>query len=413
MLVRCLLILSLAACSGSSTSAADGGAPDAGPNGDDTPILDRPPRIEHACAVASETAVLAENQDLSGVALARTGAGYFAAHPARDPQTFASTLAMSKLRFDPNELVAAGFQAPGNYQTSPALAVRADTLALSWIEDGLRAAVFDEEGELVAGPTAIPVAGPIGSQALAASDDGFGILFRGAAGLRFVELDQDGAAVRDPVEVASGQFGAPHLVSHGDGFAAVWPGDGALHFALLDRSGAATAGPVNLSGPEREDFFHHSPFVAASGDGLLVAWVENYHNGDFADPEGHSLIRLARLSADGQPLGPAVRLQAAEAEVVNGGPSLLPLGGAISIAWSRGTYIHVCAGCITDNTMRFVLLDPVALVPVSDVIEIVGPSGLGSAPVAGQDGEAAFLLTVDYHALVDLAAARIRCEPPS
>ncbi len=142
-------------------------------------------------------------------------------------------------------------------------------------------------------------------------------------------------------------------------------------------------------------------FTTVIGDELVVAWTESYRSDDYDDPEGgYALVRLARVSGDGELLGPPERLQAAEAGIVSALSSLLLMDGAIAIAWSRETFIPACGGCISDATIRVILLDPVDLVPVSDAVELVGPSGLKSAPMVGaDDGDVAFFLTVDYHAL--------------
>jgi hypothetical protein len=52
----------------------------------------------------------------------------------------------------------------------------------------------------------------------------------------------------------------------------------------------------------------------------------------------------------------------------------------------------------------------VDLVPLGDVVEIIGPSGFSTADQAGNGGEIAFVLGVDYHAISNLAVARIHCS---
>jgi hypothetical protein len=49
---------------------------------------------------------------------------------------------------------------------------------------------------------------------------------------------------------------------------------------------------------------------------------------------------------------------------------------------------------------------------VSNIVEVVGPAGLRSAPVSTIDGrDFAYLMAIDRHARFDLAAAMVRCAP--
>jgi hypothetical protein len=312
---------------------------------------------------------------------------------------------------------------PGaGYYARPALIAGDDSLGLSWVASSatqagqvLRFAVLDGEGELAGGPVTVDGADndvSILTHAQAVTDDGFALLWSDDAALRFVALDESGAAAGQPVVVRSAQVLSARLVRHGDGFAAVWIEESGLHLGLLDGGGAPRAEPELLAGPGREGTSLAEPFVAVVGDELVVAWTESYRSDDYNDPEGgHALVRLARVGGGGELLGPIERLQAAEDGIVSALSSLLPMDGAtLAVAWSRETYIPICGGCVSDATIRVILLDPVDLVPVSDVVELVGPSGIKGAPMVGSDdGAVAFFLTVDYHALVDLAAAAIRC----
>jgi hypothetical protein len=154
--------------------------------------------------------------------------------------------------------------------------------------------------------------------------------------------------------------------------------------------------------------------VISSGAEVLLAWEEGYFpeldEGDV--PTGHTIVRIARITDGGELAGPVLRVQAPETGFVNVNPTLLPVEGAVALSWSRGHMRPVCGGCVSDNVMQFVLLDSDDLAPVSDVVEVSGPSGLTSAPITTVDGDSfAYLLEVDYHARFDLAAAMVHCEP--
>ena len=315
---------------------------------------------------------------------------------------------------------------PGaGYLARPLLIARDGALGLSWIDDSeslagqeLRFAVLDEEGELAAGPFTIHGADDevmIRAQAQAATADGFALLWSDDETLRFAALDASGAPAGEPVAVRSGQIPQARLARHGDGFAAIWIEETGVYLALLDDGGAPRGEPERLAGAGDEETYLADPFVVSVDDELVVAWTDSYRSADYNDPDGgRSVVRIARVSGDGELLGPAERLQAAEDGIVSALSSLLPVDGAIAVAWTRETYIAVCGGCVSDATVRLVLLDPEDLVPVSETVELVGPSGMRSAPMVGnEDGDLAFFMTVDYHALADLAGAMIRCTPAS
>jgi hypothetical protein len=79
--------------------------------------------------------------------------------------------------------------------------------------------------------------------------------------------------------------------------------------------------------------------------------------------------------------------------------------------WTSGTIPGICIGCVSDNDLHFVLLDPEAVVPASNVAiqlnpmnGIIGPLGA----VVGAD-----MLTVaslDFHAVTLPASGALRCE---
>lgn len=257
----------------------------------------------------------------------------------------------------------------------------------------------------------------IGGINLASRPGGLALAWSHLEELHLVLLDGDGAPTTQPTVIASGASFSSHMARHGDGLALGLiagddEGETDVRLLLLDGDGVPRGEPLQV--PTRRDRRHRGPFVMSSGAELLLAWEEGYFppqdEGDV--PTGHAIVRIARITDGGELAGPVLRVQASETGLVNVNPTLLPVEGAVALSWSRGRMRPICGGCVTDNVMQFVLLDSEDLAPVSDVVEVSGPSGLTSAPITTADGDNfAYLLAVDYHGRFDLAAAMVHCEP--
>jgi hypothetical protein len=398
------------------SSDPDDGGPDPGDEG--PAILERTPRSSHTCTVESDVEVVAQNRNRSGIALAQAGERTFAASPTSSVEALEPGFTVSELLFDPVELATPAHEVLGlQYPRRPALVESDGALGLSWVEstgqlndDQLHFVVLDSAGELTGGPIQIANDGLVRVHTSAAWADGFALLWSDDAGLSLLLVDQTSAPVGEPIQIAAGDIRSAHLARHGNGLAAAWVDDDGVHASVYNQAGGRLGGPTLLSAPLREDERLQDAFVAAVGDQLLAAWTETYRDSESFDPlDGRAIVRLVRLDSDGEPLGPAERLQDPEDGIDAMLNSLLPVDGKLAVSWTRGSYIPVCAGCVSDATMGFVLLDPADRVPVSDQVELTGPSGLEGAPMIADSGDVTFFLTVDYHALTDLAAAKVRC----
>jgi hypothetical protein len=390
-------------------------------DGDDvfeaTPILELPPRISRACSVVSPTTEIADGQ-VNGFGLV-TMRGRHHAVTTRNDQT----ITVSALQLEPITLGAPVWSATTRTMWSPAAAPREDgRVGLVGFDSALvdnatsyqmAIAVLDENGAQVGTTQRVPnQEGMLYDLSLAARPGGFALAWSDGVMLRVLLLGDDGAPAAEPVVMATGRIGSAQLVRHGDGFALGWSerdGDTErLHAVLLDASGHPRTEAHEL--PTRRDRKHYGLFLASVGSDVLLTWEESYRPEELGTPGGYTIVRVARMTADGAIAEPLLRLQAPEADVVNVNPTILAVDGAVALSWSRGHYIPVCGGCITDNQMNLVELDPVDLAPVSNVIEFGGPSGLRSAPIASLDGiDIAYLLAIDRHARFDFAAAMVRC----
>jgi hypothetical protein len=403
----------VAACGG-------GGGGDDGPE-DDTPILEMPPRIARACDLVSPTVIVSDGQ-VHDFALAFADGRHHALMNRSD-----QTVTLAELELEPVSLGTPVWTTSAPVlSTNPAIAAReVPGLALAWSEvDGqtgadfrIAVAIVDDTGAMVGALSHIETDGDIRAVSLVARPGGFALAWTEQTKLAFVLLDPAGVPAGPEVTIATagggGSMFGSHLVRHGDGFAVAWSTlleSGAdVRAVQLDAAGAPRTEPRLLS--ERADRSHYAPFAASVGADVLVAWEEHYF-APINDMGGHTIVRVARLDGAGDVVEPIRRLQAPEAGIVNVNPTLWSGPGALTLSWSRGHYISVCGGCVTDNTMQLVQLDPTDLAPISDIVEIAADAGLRSAPIVSADGnDFAYLMAIDRHATFDLASALVRCGP--
>jgi hypothetical protein len=94
-------------------------------------------------------------------------------------------------------------------------------------------------------------------------------------------------------------------------------------------------------------------------------------------------------------------------------PSFIELDDRVGVMWTSGTIIWICAGCIADNDLQLVLLDPEAVVPVSNVVTQPHPEMNGIvAPIGEFVGpDMLTAASLDFHAITFPATGPLRCEP--
>ena len=406
---RCLTVALLAAC-----SCGGGDAPEEG-----TPILEMPPRISRACNIVSPTTIISDGQ-VQDFSLVFADGRHHALMNRSD-----QSVRLAELELEPISLGAPVWSTSAPVQSNNAsIAAReGGGLGLAWSEiDGqtgadfrVAVAIVDDTGAMVGALTRLPTDGDARAVSLVARPGGFALAWSEQTKLQFVSLDPSGVPTGAAVTIATGAMFGSHLARHGDGFAVAWSAMAGertdVRVVLLDAGGAPRTEPRLLSGGE--DRFHYAPFVTSVGGDVLVAWEENYF-APVNDMGGHAIVRVARVNGTGEVVEPIRRVQDPEAGIVNVNATLLAVPGALALSWSRGHYISVCGGCVTDNTMQLVLLDPADLAPISEVVEITADAGLRSAPIVSADGsDFAYLMAIDRHATFDLASAMVRCAPAS
>jgi hypothetical protein len=415
------LVFLLAACGDSGDD--DPGGPDGGGEIPEpgTPILDRESRDTHACEVLDAPAEVAGS--MLGAALAEVDGNPLvarASYGSLGGDEYGHILGVTPASFSPMGL---GDETYRKTQLTsmrlPALVASGGGAGLAWAEGDYQdmsivLGRLDAAGEVVGTPALVAEGlGTVVTVALTADH-----LLWDEDALHVQPLDEAGAPRGDAVVLSDAKSSGAAIAPIEGGAAVVWAQfeeDIGVYLALIDADGAVTAGPLRVSGEPPELTWLDAPAVIAAGDELLVAWSERFWdedpdgNPDTWDPRGHAVIRVARVSGDAREVLAFERLQEEELDIVNIQPSFVAQDGAVALSWSRGTFIYVCGGCISDNTRHLVMLEPGDLVPLADPIEMEGPSGFSSAAMTAIGGDLAHVLGLDYHAISTLALARTSC----
>lgn len=278
--------------------------------------------------------------------------------------------------------------------------------------------IIDPSSEYIVATALVPSASG-GVALLYAESDG-----AGQTTLRLVPLDAEGNPAATPLDVADlGRLFATvtasavatpeggHAVSYAIGdrqesevFFVILEADGTPRFEPQRISRAAVDGYTSeLGGPRRRSMLR-------VGDRYWVAFTETWYDGDPSVNEGYVVVQLAIVDGSGQSEGHV--LQAPVAGLENQWPSFVELDDRVGLMWTSGTIISVCAGCISNHDLHFVLLDPDAIVPASNVVTQLHQGNGITAPVgdfAGSDMLTA--ASLDFHALTFPASGAIHCEP--
>lgn len=414
------------------TESADGGSTTDGVPTDPTPILEREPMITHACEETRAMEQPAGAANGRRDALVALGGEYFVLGASEG-------LALSSIALDGttgSEVVLE----PEAFAFQSATSVVVDaSIATIWTytagtSQALRYAVVDDAlGTVVAPKDVGGVTGAYLTTAalLPAAAGELALLYAEAdAGgetlLRFVPLDSSGDATTTPVDVAElgpmyGMVSASAAATPDGGYAVSYTvggyGGSEVFFVILDADGTARFEPRRISRASGDGWFSdlgdaRRRTVLPVGDRFWVAFTERWIDPDPDAMNGNVVVMLAVVDADGE--SESHRLQAPVDGKNNISPMLVELDGRVGILWTTGTIIWICGGCITDNDLELVLLDPDAIVPASNVVTQIHPQVNGIVLPVGEFVGADMLTvaSLDFHALTLPASGALRCEPP-
>jgi hypothetical protein len=403
---------------GGNTSSGTGGSTSSGTGGagnEETPILDRPSAGTFTCRVSRDRTDHPPgwSSRSNGLAVGASSMPLVArlqgpeAMPFLSPELTVSTLALDG-NLGPSLAVAT---MDATQIGAMAMAPRADGAALVWVDGTtLRFAAFDGAGAIVVAPRDVAsgtVAFPDTTVRIAAgSDGGFGVFYAVPttlthAELRFLALDANGDARAPARLIVDGEWPAyTTAVAIGaapDGYALVWRqpngGRGRIDFGRVDQLGGESVAPRPISVTDQAGievggvagFDPRTAAVVRVDGGFLAAWPEikrGTTSNPFVPPGGAGgwgVVRLVRLTEDGARLGTPVALRAPVADQDDVEPQLLAFAGRVAVLWGHGNRIYLCAGCVPDNGIEMMIVDPVQLVPLSNVATVTN----GGAPKAG------------------------------
>jgi hypothetical protein len=431
-----------------------------GPGDPQEPIVTRPSLDTYTCAVQRDRTDHPPRQWLHAQGL--TAADASAAFVARVESLLGSNplspiiptppqLVVSKLDVDGTLGPALSLPGLGGADTTAvAMAPRGDGAALFWLtETTLNFMAFSGAGTVAVPAQALAVGAvdPFGTIAVAAgSDGGFGVLFfggatsTGSAGARrltFLGLDASGqlrGASRTVVELPSGYGGSMESIAAtpDGGYAMIFREPrgtrGQMSFVKVSGEGNELSAPreISIMNAQGGDvaagtlFEEGKSVLLALDGGYLASWVES-RQGENDSPlppygsGGWSMVKVVRLDQAGQRQGEPAPLRAWTDSVDEVEPALVRFGDAVAVLWGRGQHIYACGGCVPDHRIDMVLLDPAALVPLSQVVTIANGGGVGAGGLLGKQSlvrDKAILTTfrTTFHTYATAASAVFACD---
>lgn len=390
------------------------------PPPDPQPILEREPLPTHVCG---QTRVMTQVGGANSrfTSLLELNGEYFVLHPS-------NTLTLAKIALDGTRGDEAVLEAnePGGRPT----AVVADgTLVALWSALSsdesmvvLRYASLDDDLGPVVAPKDISGIGATHTRAAAtvpAAAGGIGLLFGesgddGQTRLRFVHLDTEGEPTAPPLDVAEvgplfSMVTAGAALTSDGGYAVSYTSAGAsgteVFFVILDADGEPRFAPRRISRAAEDGWTAELGEPSRS----TVLTVGDRHWVAFTEEQGTRVVRVAIVDGEGQ--SEDHLLQAPVADRNHQSPSFVALDGRVGLMWTSGSVITVCVGCISDDDLHFVLLDPEAIIPASNVATQQHHNGIVSPLGAAIGLDILSAASLDFHALSYPATGALRCEP--
>ena len=387
--------------------------PDAGP-----PLLDQPGQDIYACSVTRNPSKLGINPWAAPALLPGDSnvGGYLARVEGMVTSKIVwstiladGTLGAPKILHDTNP----------NYVYGLTAAALDDRVTLVWAagdDARLSLAQIDRAGSIVTAPRPLSSSGMREDQPkLLASGTGYVMAWVQSDGtsattsqLKFARLDANGAVSGTPVVVAqgAGSLNVASFIALDDGFAIAYSevGSGTYRprYVAFDSAGNPYRAVVELG----------SAGVAGGllrrGDRVFAAWTENF--GNFQ--QAATGVRVGRFDLRGNLLD-SYSLQAPVWHQQSQDPRWITAGEDVGLVWTHGRIHYICAGCVPDNHIRFVILGASDMKRRSEVLDMPPPpatnGGLLDPQAAGPLSNLLLVSSVTYHVSAEGGSAAIAC----
>jgi hypothetical protein len=324
--------------------------------------------------------------------------------------------------------------------------------ALVWAEQvhslggaTLHFASFDASGQALSAAKSLPGGEPafVGSLRTARSENGRIAVVWNAQTMsvydrvRMLVIDDAGNVVMPVQQLAERSSAPPQVVATARGFAVLYesysaqdgsldrtPATAQLTLARFDENGAPSQPAGTAVGEPTSSlggisFAGRAIALIALDDGFLTARQEGSAGREGGPPSyrgsgGYVALRIARLDAQGELIDSAL-LRAREDSVDEVEPVLIHHGAQVALLWGRGSHIYTCGGCVPDQDIELVLLDPITLTPRSNVATLPAPKvgGLLHKRASVRAGAILTTFEVTFHTSSDPGFAAFACAPSS
>ncbi|MCA9516003.1 MAG: hypothetical protein KC635_13750, partial [Myxococcales bacterium] len=202
-------------------------------------------------------------------------------------------------------------------------------------------------------------------------------------------------------------------VASGDGLLATWVEGydaGEVKLAAFSPGAGLRLGPIALSGGQGWAVQPWTSLRVVGGE-TWVAWSEQKYTGSDFDAKGKAEIWVAAIDTKGQVS--QGRLAEGEVDTMRTAPRLTEALGRPALAWSEGSFIYICGGCISDYDIHLVALtrdEAGEIVPASAVTTVLhGSNGLYARGIATFGDALLVVASLDFHALSYPGLATVTC----
>jgi hypothetical protein len=416
--------------SGGKAGGGNGGAGAVDPGG---PLLDRPSGDEYDCSVSRPIALF--DLPWAGFSLVpRAGGPELVTVNADvnnpDPNRPGNSINWSTLGVDGTLGSSNAVRAPTKQHLASATAAQGGELStIVWSEafaDGnsysLNSLQVDPTGAVVTSASVLLTQARAGGVKIARAGSGYALLWvdgdASSSKLNFGLLDENGKLTGTPLVIAQGPYlGVGDIAPVGDHFLVSYSdhqhaASGLVsRLLVLDSDGSVLGEPIALEDTGGVGF-SAIPSLLVRGDQVLAAWSVVTGDTSYEVQDAAITVRIARFDAEGERQGLMYDLQAPVKDRESVDTFWVEMGDDVGLLWAEGSIIYICAGCVPDHSLKFVVLDGQDFTPQSDVVELANTlptGGLLSPETAGVGDDLVVVSTVTYHTSAEGASGTIRC----